>query len=113
MMENFQIVNGNQLPNHTDKKVSLTGYVSGASVNSLTFEVRATDNVMVKVNLKRPLDRPIEGYVEVQGLYQNKCITVTNLIVFDTQEFDAEGHNTLCSLLHSVPNIWNTQTSVQ
>ncbi|KAK9886462.1 hypothetical protein WA026_016745 [Henosepilachna vigintioctopunctata] len=69
MMENFQIVNGNQFPNHTDKNVSLTGYGSGASVNSLTFGVRATDNVIIKVNLKRPLDRPIEGFVEVQGLH--------------------------------------------
>ncbi|XP_045474497.1 uncharacterized protein LOC123680573 [Harmonia axyridis] len=110
-MDCFQIVNGSQLPNHVDRKVSVTGYVNSASINALTFELRATDNVMVKVNMKRPLDRPIEGYVEVQGPYQNKAITATNLIVFENTDFDAEGHNTLCSLLQSIPNLWNTQKS--
>lgn len=64
-MDCFQIVNGSQLPNQIDRKVSVIGYVNSASMNALTFELRATDNVMIKVNLKRPLDRPIEGYVEV------------------------------------------------
>ncbi|XP_044754304.1 uncharacterized protein LOC123313472 [Coccinella septempunctata] len=105
----FQIVNGSQLPNYIDRKVSVTGFVNTAVINALTFELRATDNVMVKVNLKKPLDRPIEGYVEVQGVFQNRAITASNLIVFENTDFDAEGHNTLCSLLQSIPNLWSTQ----
>ncbi|KAL3268599.1 hypothetical protein HHI36_007706 [Cryptolaemus montrouzieri] len=108
-MGELQIVNGNQLPNHVGGIVSLLGYVNGPAPNALTFELRTTDNVMVKVNLKRPLDKPIDGYVEVRGIYQNRAVTASDLIKFSNKDFDAEGHNTLCSLWHSMSNIWKTR----
>lgn len=64
-MNSFQIVNGSQLPAYADKKVSVTGFVNTVSQNSLSFELRSVDNVMIKVNLKKPISEPFEGYVEV------------------------------------------------
>lgn len=60
-----EIVNGGQLNGFIDKKVSITGFVTETASNGLWFDLRAADNELVKISLKRPLDKPLEGYVEV------------------------------------------------
>lgn len=65
MANNFEYVNAEMLERFKDKKVSLIGYVTSVASNSQSFEVRAVDDVVVKVNLKRPLTHPLSGYVMV------------------------------------------------
>lgn len=62
-----EIVNGAQLAAHINKKVSITGFVTERDPrNGLWFDLRSTDNQIVRITLKRPLDGPVEGYVEVK-----------------------------------------------
>ncbi|KAJ8964535.1 hypothetical protein NQ314_004830 [Rhamnusium bicolor] len=103
-----EIVNGAQLNGFINKKVSLTGFVTEKAPNGMWFDLRAADNQIVKVALKRPLDKPLEGYVEVHGTSTGKGVTADEFIIFNNEQFDAKAHNTLCTFLYSVPNIWNT-----
>lgn len=65
-MDNIiEIVNGGQLNGFINKKVSITGFVTEKAPNGMWFDLRATDNEIVRISLKRPLDKPLEGYVEV------------------------------------------------
>lgn len=65
-MDNIrEIVNGIQLNGFINKKVSITGFVTEKAPNGMWFDLRAADNEFVRITLKRPLDKPLEGYVEV------------------------------------------------
>ncbi|XP_022917538.1 replication protein A 14 kDa subunit-like [Onthophagus taurus] len=112
MPENLrEIVNGAQLPQFINQKVSLTGLITNVNPNGLSFDVRSTDDVLIKVNLKRPNRNVLEGYVEVHGTAQNKAIICDEMVLFSqdgSKDFDTASHNTLCNLLHSVPQLWVT-----
>nr|XP_023027202.1 uncharacterized protein LOC111515205 [Leptinotarsa decemlineata] len=103
-----EIVNGSQLFAHTNKKVSLTGYVMQKAPNGLWFEIKTTDNQVVRVTVKRPIDSQLEGYVEVHGISTGKGMIADDYITFTNENFDAKAHNTLCGLLNSIPRLWNT-----
>lgn len=65
-MDNIRdIVNGNQLNGFINKKVSITGFVTQKAPNGMWFDLRGADNEIIRITLKRPLDKPLEGYVEV------------------------------------------------
>lgn len=64
----YEYVNGELLNRFINKKVGLIGFVTSVAPNQQSFEVRAADDVVVKVNLKRPLDHPLSGYVMVMYL---------------------------------------------
>ncbi|KAF2897786.1 hypothetical protein ILUMI_08373 [Ignelater luminosus] len=112
MSENLrEIVTGDMLPGYNGKKVSVTGLVTHINPNGLTFDIRTVDDVLVKVNLRKPNRDPLEGYVEVHGTAQaGNVVICDNIVQFSskTDEFDAAGHNSLCKLLHSVPNLYKT-----
>ncbi|CAH1153688.1 unnamed protein product [Phaedon cochleariae] len=103
-----EIVTGNQLGAHINKMVSVTGIVTEISPNGLWFEMKTTDNQIVRISLKRPIDNPIEGYVEVHGKSTGKGITAEEYITFSNENFDAKAYNSLSTLLNSVPNLWST-----
>lgn len=103
-----EIVNGATLGGYLNKKVSIVGYVTDKTPNGLSFDVRTTDNQIVKVTLKRPLDQPVEGYVEVHGTSMGKSIAADYFVIFSNTTFDAKAYNKLCTLLTSIPNLWNT-----
>ncbi|CAH0554974.1 unnamed protein product [Brassicogethes aeneus] len=108
-MDNIRdIINGAQLSRFTGKKVSILGHVTESAPNGMSFQLRAVDNVVVKINLKTPLDAPLEGYVEVIGKSEGKSVMADDFIIFNNEKMDVKAHNTLCTLLYSVPNIWNT-----
>ncbi|XP_019877406.1 uncharacterized protein LOC109605276 [Aethina tumida] len=108
-MDNIRdIVNGAQLSRFVNKKVSILGHVTEVASNSLSFDMRTVDNVIVKINLKRPLTSPLEGYVEVIGTSQGKTVLADDFIIFNNEKMDVKSHNTLCQLLYTVPNIWST-----
>lgn len=69
-----EIVNGSMMPQYTGKKVSVTGLVTKINPNGLTFDVRAMDDVEIKVNLKRPNNDILEGLVQVSGSVQTFCM---------------------------------------
>ncbi|KAJ8986044.1 hypothetical protein NQ317_013929 [Molorchus minor] len=94
-----EIVNGAQLKGFNGKKVSITGFVMEKSSNGMSFDLRASDNQIVKINLKRPLDKPLEGYVEVHGTSAGKEVIADDFVIFTNDKFDAKGHNALCQFL--------------
>lgn len=102
-----EIVNGVQLGAFLNKKVSITGFVIDKAHNGLSFDLRTTDNQIVKINLKRPVEHPVEGYVEVHGTSTGKGVNADEFIIFSNIKFDAKAYNKLCTLLTSVPNLWN------
>ncbi|KAI4460752.1 replication protein a3 [Holotrichia oblita] len=107
-----EIVNGQQLPQFIGKKVSVTGLVTNINPNCITFDISTTDNKTIKVNLKKPYNDLLEGYVEVHGTAQNNVIIGDEVIQFSdaaSKEFDVGAHNTLCQLLHTVPDLWRTE----
>lgn len=103
-----EIVNGAQLGASINRKISITGFVIDKSPNGLSFDLRTTDNQIVKINLKRPMNDPVEGYVEVHGISTGKGVNADQFIQFSNVNFDAKAYNTLCTLLTTVPNLWNT-----
>ncbi|KAJ8955140.1 hypothetical protein NQ318_009033 [Aromia moschata] len=94
-----EIVNGGQLGGFIGKKISITGFITEKNPNGMAFEIRAADNQIVKITLRRPLDRPIEGYIEVHGTSMGKEVVADEFVVFNNEKFDAKGHNKLCTLL--------------
>ncbi|KRT79361.1 hypothetical protein AMK59_7349, partial [Oryctes borbonicus] len=107
-----EIVNGQQLPQFIGKKVSIVGLVTNVNSNCITFDITTTDSKPIKVNLKKPYNDLLEGYVEVHGTAQNNVIICDEVIQFSdaaSKEFDVAAHNTLCKLLHSVPELWRTE----
>ncbi|GJQ75806.1 hypothetical protein Trydic_g17875 [Trypoxylus dichotomus] len=108
-----EIVNGQQLAQFIGKKVSVTGLVTNVNPNCITFDITTVDNKPIKVNLKKPYNDLLEGYVEVHGTAQNNVIICDEVIQFSDQaskDFDVAAHNTLCQLLHTVPELWRTET---
>ncbi|CAH1163566.1 unnamed protein product [Phaedon cochleariae] len=103
-----EIVSGTHLGAHINKNVSITGFVMEISPNGLWFEMKTTDNQVVRISLQRPIDNPIEGYVEVHGKSTGKGITADDYITFSNESFDAKAYNSMCTLLNSVPNLWHT-----
>lgn len=103
-----EIVNGAQLAAFVNKKVSITGFVIEKAPNGLSFDLRTTDNIIVKINLKRVVDYPLQGYVEVLGTSTGKGVNCDDFISFSNVTFDAKAYNKLCIFLTSVPNLWNT-----
>lgn len=102
------IVNGAQLSAFVNKKVSISGFVIEKAPNGLSFDLRTTDNIIVKINLKRVVDYPLQGYVEVLGTSTGKGVNCDDFVSFSNVKFDAKAYNKLCTFLTSVPNLWNT-----
>ncbi|XP_017776258.1 PREDICTED: uncharacterized protein LOC108562439 [Nicrophorus vespilloides] len=108
-MENSrEIVNGKLLLRFNGKKVSITGLVNSSSPDGSSFEIQTVDGENIKINMKQPHDGPLNGYVEVRGVSQGKTVLCDEVIEWDTDdvEFDVTSHNSLCSLLNSIPNLW-------
>ncbi|CAH1115441.1 unnamed protein product [Psylliodes chrysocephalus] len=99
-------VNGDQLPLFINKKVSLTGFVTQKAPNGLWFEIRTPDNQIVKISMKRPIDQPLEGYVEVEGTSTGNGVTADEYVIFDNEKFDAKGYTAMCQILNQVPKLW-------
>lgn len=102
-----EMVNGAQLGAFMNKKVSITGFVVDKAPNGLSFDLRTTDNIIVKINLKRVVDHPLEGYVEVHGTSTGKGVNSDDFVMFSNTTFDVKAYNKLCTFLTSVPNLWN------
>ncbi|KAK5645441.1 hypothetical protein RI129_006815 [Pyrocoelia pectoralis] len=107
-----EIVNGAMLPQYNGKKVSITGLVTKVNPNGITFDMRSSDDKIVKVNLRKPHSNILEGHVEVHGTAVSGttviCDDLTEFSPESSAEFDATSHNTMCQLLQSVPNLWKT-----
>lgn len=107
-----EIVNGAMLPQYNGKRVSITGLVTKLNPNGITFDMRASDDTVVKVNLRKPHSNTLEGHVEVHGTaVSGSTVICDELIEFlpeRSADFDATSHNTMCQLLQSVPNLWKT-----
>lgn len=101
-------VNGAKLEAFVNKKVSIVGFVIEKAPNGLSFDMRTTDNLIVKINMQQVIDHPLQGYVEVHGISTGKGVRGDELIVFSNVNFDAKAYNKLCTILTSVPNLWNT-----
>lgn len=103
-----EIVNGAQLGAFINKKVSITGFVIDKAPNGLSFDLRTTDNQIVKITLKRVIENPLEGYVEVHGTSTGKGVNCDDFVIFSNTKFDAKAYNKMCSFYASIPNLWNT-----
>ncbi|KAF7288045.1 hypothetical protein GWI33_000099 [Rhynchophorus ferrugineus] len=109
-MDNIRdIVNGTQLVRFVHKPVSIMGKVKKVSPNGNNFEIQAVDDVGVLVHVKQPVNSPItDHWVEVRGVSTGKAVDADDYTIFSNKEFDAKSHNTLCQLLYSVLNLWET-----
>lgn len=107
MASNRIHVNGAQLEAFINKKISIVGFVIEKAPNGLSFEMRTTDNLIVKIHLNQVVDYPLQGYVKVQGISTGKGVLCDDLVMFSNVNFDAKAYNKLCTLLTSVPNLWN------
>ncbi|XP_057659354.1 uncharacterized protein LOC130895817 [Diorhabda carinulata] len=103
------IINGGQLSIFINKNVSIIGFVTEKAPNGLWFEIRTTDNQIVRVTMKLPIDQPLDGYVEVHGVSTGKGIIADSYVGFDNDKFDAKSYNLLCTFLHSIPRLWDTE----
>lgn len=111
-MDNLRaIVNGSHLAAFTNKKISITGFVVDQAQNGLSFDIRTADNQIVKIHLKRKVDHPLEGYVEVHGVSSGKGVNGDDFVIFSNNKFDAKAYNKLSTLLTSVPQLWNTSST--
>nr|CAI5849292.1 unnamed protein product [Callosobruchus analis] len=103
----LDIVNGAMLPAYANRKVSIVGFITEKAPNGLWFDIKTTDNQVVKITLKRPLDKNLEGYVEAHGTSTGKGVAADEYITFTNEDFDASMYNKLCNYLNTVPNLWS------
>lgn len=61
----YSIVNGSQLAGFVGRKVAVCGIVNSASIGDKTFSMRSTDNIVIPVELNKPLTENINGYIQV------------------------------------------------
>lgn len=131
MSENLrEIVNGGMLSQFMGKRVTIIGLVTNVNANGLTFDIKAVDDVTVKVNLRQPNQDALTGHVEVSGLFSLMFVLLKqvlqvhgtvqggNTVICDhfvqfpisssEEEFDSTNHNMLTSLLQNVPGMWKT-----
>ncbi|XP_030757178.1 replication protein A 14 kDa subunit-like [Sitophilus oryzae] len=110
-MDNIRdFVNGVQLVRFVNKPVCMMGKVTSVSPNGMNFEIKSVDDVAVKVNVKEPINTPLtDHWVEVRGISAGKSINADDYTIFSNKDFDVKSHNYLCSLLYSVPNIYQTE----
>lgn len=79
MSENLrEIINGGMLPRYNGRKVSIIGLVTKVNPNHLTFDIRAVDDVCIKIILPKPYKDPIEGHVEVSLIYRYRFCCYLN-----------------------------------
>ncbi|XP_018319701.1 uncharacterized protein LOC108733138 [Agrilus planipennis] len=105
------IINGALLTEFAERKVSIIGSIVNAAPNGLTFEMRTTDDVLLKVILKKPYKDLLEGYIEVHGLVQKNVIACDDFVLFPIEKnenFDVAAYNQLCNRLHTIPYLWKT-----
>lgn len=108
-MDNVRdIINGSQLPRFVNKPVSIIGQVQDIDANGKFFQIRAVDDAIVRINVKEPVNTPITGWVEARGISTGRAVNAEDYVIFGNEKFDEKGHNMLCNLLYSVPNIWET-----
>ncbi|VEN39520.1 unnamed protein product [Callosobruchus maculatus] len=100
----LHIVNGAMLAAYANKKVSILGFVTEQAPNGLWFDIKTTDNQVVRITLKKPLDKKLEGYVEAHGTSSGKGVAADDYIPFTNEDFDATMYNKLCKYL-IVPNL--------
>lgn len=60
------IVNGALLTQCNGKNVSITGCITQIASSGLSFEMQSVDDQNIRVNLKKPYDGLMKGYVEVK-----------------------------------------------
>ncbi|XP_044271647.1 uncharacterized protein LOC123015778 [Tribolium madens] len=106
----YNIVTGAQMAGFVGKNVSVYGFVSGSRVGDRTFTLRSSDDLMVSVELDKPLTEDIDGYVEVKGVCQHgKKIKANEFFTFNNDKFNSNHHVELCKILNSLPNIYRSQ----
>lgn len=105
--EGWITVNGAKLEAFINKKVGIVGFVIEKASNGLSFDMKTTDNIIVKINMQQVIDHPLQGYVEVHGISTGKGVICNELVTFSNTTFDAEAYNKLCNILTTVPNLWN------
>lgn len=79
-MENlYEICNGSLMSKFIGSKVSVIGLVSKVNPNGVSFEMRTTDDMVIKVNCREPISHPLEGYVEVFNYLFSLSTTKSNV----------------------------------
>ncbi|XP_030846378.1 replication protein A 14 kDa subunit [Strongylocentrotus purpuratus] len=106
-------VNGSMLPKHQGSIVCLLGLLKNVDPNGTSLTLTLSDGVDAQVNLQTPLDRPIEGLVEVVGQVgaNPRQIKGLNLISHGQKDFDMELYDEVLKITHEFPQYYRLGAS--
>ncbi|XP_064455611.1 replication protein A 14 kDa subunit-like [Ornithodoros turicata] len=107
-------VNGNLLPRYQRKTVFLLGRVLQSDPKGMSFKIESSDNQVIQVILKSPLQEPVEGFVEVEGEVTAKnailCSDYVLLSPSVTEKFDMATYNKVIEVIHAHPSHYPVQS---
>ncbi|XP_055328840.1 uncharacterized protein LOC129581661 [Paramacrobiotus metropolitanus] len=107
-------LNGELLQGMAGKFVSIIGTVEQVDQSGRNFKLRSTDNQLITVRMREPLNEAIQGLIEVDGqvggfnsidchryvLFENFAIDAPSL----SQNFDPETYNVAVKIAAGHPN---------
>ncbi|XP_023223347.1 replication protein A 14 kDa subunit-like [Centruroides sculpturatus] len=105
-------INGTLLSQYQGKNVCLLGCVIQRDSNGMSFKLKASDNQIVVIQMKEPIQDSLEGLVEVQG-----TVTPRNSVLCDhyvefpsdsASNFDMNLYNEAVQLMAQYPNYYIT-----
>ncbi|KAJ9590249.1 hypothetical protein L9F63_016636 [Diploptera punctata] len=103
-------VNGSALVRHIGKQVSILGNILSTNPNGVSIEIKTTDNHVVTVRMMEPIQEPLSGWVEFQGVAQGKNAVSSDMYMQRpsdiTEKFDVDQYNEAVTLLNTISNPW-------
>ncbi|XP_071492687.1 replication protein A 14 kDa subunit-like [Diadema antillarum] len=101
-------VNGSMLPKYQGSIVCLLGVLKNVDPNGSSLTLTLSDGIDAQVHLQSPLDRPIEGLVEVIGQVgaNPRQITGLNLISHGDKDFDMGLYDDVLKVTHEFPQYY-------
>lgn len=108
-------VNGNLLSSYQRQTVCLLGRVLQSEVSGMSLKLESPDKQVVQVIMKKPIEEPLEGLLEVVGEVTAKLAVVCHSYVLFppgmSQNFDMETYNRLVELMNERKEHYPTMAS--
>ncbi|CAN7998406.1 unnamed protein product [Ixodes hexagonus] len=106
-------VNGNLLSNYQRQTVCLLGRVLQSDINGMSLKLESPDKQVVQVIMKKPIQEPLEGLLEVVGELTAKLAVVCHSYVLfpPSENFDMETYNQVVELINKHKEYYPTMAS--
>ncbi|XP_050022980.1 replication protein A 14 kDa subunit-like [Dermacentor andersoni] len=96
-------VNAKHLADYQNEMVCLVGRFLQCKPNGMSFKMESPDKKVVQINLKEPIQEPLEGIIEVIGKVTAKLtIFCESYVVFPpelAENFDMDAYNDFVATL--------------